>query len=145
MPLWMLQWYAYVPAWVGAVKVVVFPELTCLVSNDFLSSEVTVCAVLSAFATVTVDPALTVIGLGEKSKFLMVIALPTAGGVVAGGVVATDDEADEDEDDDEDLLDDPPQLASTRVKGTATARTTRGGRMAVIVARLELLCPVRHV
>jgi len=70
---WIVQWYEYVPA-AGARTVVDAPESTVPESKLWPSSAVTVCAVLSSFATLMRAPFLTRRVPGENLKLLMVIA-----------------------------------------------------------------------
>jgi hypothetical protein len=61
-----VQWYAYVPA-LEKVAVTVAPAATLPQSGPL--SNVTVCAVVSPFAQVTVPSALTVTVAGVNAKF----------------------------------------------------------------------------
>ncbi len=87
----MLQWNLYEPGFAGAVKVLDAPAKMGWVSKAPPFAD-TVCAVSSAFFTVTIAPARTVIGV-SKAKFLIVIVAGSEAVVVGPDAVV--DDADE--------------------------------------------------
>nr|WP_246142121.1 hypothetical protein [Lacisediminihabitans profunda] len=90
---WNVQWKAKLPGVDGAVNVAVAPPWI-VTSNDAPSSEVTVCAWLSVFVTVTVAPGATEAG-AMKVKSLMRMASADvdadAEALAAGGWLVPDD------------------------------------------------------
>src|SRR4051794_11297745 len=72
---WMLQWYAYLPAFASAT-VAEAPGAMSPVSNELPSSAVAVCAVLSSLLTTIRVPRVTanVAGANLKLSILMVPA-----------------------------------------------------------------------
>jgi hypothetical protein len=80
---WIVQWYWYVPGFVGALKVTVWPA-GAGVSNELPSSEVTVWLAESLLVTETVDPAVTVSGV-VNAKLAIVIAEPLWAGAEDAG------------------------------------------------------------
>ncbi len=125
--LWIVQWYANVPAF-EKVWLKVCPGATVLLSNE-PSSAVTVCPVVSSLVHVTDEPTEAVRDAGANAKFLIWTAEPPAAEAAgpAGDAAA---EAGADEVD----VDPQPASASARMTPPATRRDPdRPMRMAISV------------
>lgn len=81
MTPWIVQWYAYVPAWVNVRTNVPDPW----VGEAVPSSKVTLCCTEPFHVHVTAEPTGTVVAAGVKALStteMLVLVLPPAGGVL---------------------------------------------------------------
>jgi len=89
MNVWMLQWNAYVPGFMGAVNVTVLPGSLVTSNPPAVVSAETVCCALLTFLTVTVAPAATGCEVNMKSSLIVIVGPEAADEEAEFGVGGT--------------------------------------------------------